>query len=242
MSLKFPILSSEVGQSVASSSASLTVRNLDRLRAGCLQACCRAATASPCVLRLRRVRATPTRPASTTCASQRWKTTASAAPSAPTSPPAPPGPASLVSPQNRRFGATWRAPPAWPIVMLLAGGDASVRSCYLKSVLALDPSQGATAYNWQPRGMAMYPLHQELRYTGGVPIMFESGTKDRPYPDYVYGCPYPPSADGTCQVRFVSSLLGCCRKHVAKSGVASACRRQPLNEGQGEWRGGGASF
>lgn len=91
----------------------------------------------------------------------------------------------------------------WP-----AGGDASVRNCYLKNNLEMDPNPAATEYNWQPN-MPVYPPNPDVRYTGGVPIMFESGTKTKVYPDMVYGCPYPPSADGSCTVCHPINLQQC---------------------------------
>ena len=95
------------------------------------------------------------------------------------------------------YGNSCSMPNAWPLAP--AGGDASVRSCYLKKNLNMDSSSNAMAYNWQP-GNQMWPPNPEVRYTGGVPIMFESGTKGQPLPSKMYGCPYPPSADGKCTV------------------------------------------
>ena len=91
-----------------------------------------------------------------------------------------------------------------------AGGDASVRNCYLKSTMEMDPNPDAVKYNWQP-DMPIYPRNSEVRYTGGVPIMFESGTRTRntEFPDWLYGCPYPPSEDGTCTVRLHAILHLC---------------------------------
>ena len=63
----------------------------------------------------------------------------------------------------------------------------------------MDPSAGAMTYNWQPTAN-QWPPNPEVRYSGGVPIMFESGTKGQPLPSIMYGCPYPPSADGKCNV------------------------------------------
>lgn len=72
----------------------------------------------------------------------------------------------------------------------------------------MDSAPGAMTYNWQP-GATQWPPNPEVRYTGGVPIMFESGTKGQPLPNVMYGCPYPPSADGKCNVspRYPHSFL-----------------------------------
>jgi len=80
-----------------------------------------------------------------------------------------------------------------------AGGDATVQNCYLKQTLLPEANPGAMAYNWQPSA-AQWPPNPEVRYTGGVPIMFESGTMGQPLPDIMYGCPYPPVASGVCTV------------------------------------------
>lgn len=83
---------------------------------------------------------------------------------------------------------------------LAAGGDPSVQSCYLMATMNLDPSPGAMTYNWQP-GTTEYAPNPEVRYTGGVPIMFESGTiRNTALPSEFYGCPYPPTANGMCTV------------------------------------------
>ena len=83
-----------------------------------------------------------------------------------------------------------------------------MRNCYLKKTLDLDPNPMAMNYNWQPPAKP-WPTFLEVRYSGGVPIMFESGTKGRPYPDMIYGCPYPPSASGVCTVSPVSMVPSC---------------------------------
>ena len=75
-----------------------------------------------------------------------------------------------------------------------------MRNCYLKSTLEMDPSPGAVKFNYQPE-MHVYLTNLEIRYTSNVPIMFESGTRAwTDLPSYLYGCPYPPAADGTCTV------------------------------------------
>ena len=75
-----------------------------------------------------------------------------------------------------------------------------MRNCYLKSTLDLDPNPSAIKFNYQPK-MLVYPTNLEVRYTSNVPIMFESGTRGwTDLPSYLYGCPYPPAADGTCTV------------------------------------------
>ena len=70
----------------------------------------------------------------------------------------------------------------------------------------MDPSDNAMTYNWQPTKAQQWPPNPEVRYSGGVPIMFESGTKGTPLPSIMYGCPYPPSADGKCNVSPAPSL------------------------------------
>ena len=82
-----------------------------------------------------------------------------------------------------------------------------MRNCYLKSTLDLDSNPSAVKFNYQPK-MLVYPTNLEVRYTSNVPIMFESGTRSwTDLPSYLYGCPYPPAADGTCTVCCLPGFL-----------------------------------
>lgn len=100
--------------------------------------------------------------------------------------------------------------------------------CYLHSDMDLDINTAARAHNWQP-DRPVYPTNPAVRYTVAVPIMFESGTKyGNALPEELYGCPYPPAADGTCQVPSPANLTATWAACHAMSHVMHACGHCPV--------------